>query len=925
MRRSLIAALAGLLQVGLVAAAPPEAEFFEKRVRPVLGEHCLACHGPKKQQAGLRLDSLQGLLKGADSGPVVIPGDAENSPLVHAIRQTGPLKMPPKGKLKPEAIEALTAWVKMGVPWPESPAARQEAEAWKRHWAFQPVRPPPLPAVQKRDWPATPIDCFILAKLEEKGLAPSPRAEARTLIRRATFDLLGLPPTSEEVEEFVQEHAAQPQAAWEKLVDRLLASPHYGERWGRYWLDVARYADTKGYVLFEDANYPWAWTYRDYVIRAFNADLPYDQFILQQLAADQLFPVRSAELTAMGFLTAGGRFMNNQHDVRDDRIDVVTRGLLGLTVSCARCHDHKFDPIPTQDYYALYGVFANSVEPAMPPLFEEPPQTEAYAAFEKEHQARQRKLDEFIRTKHAELTRSARQRVAEYLLAAHALRDQPTTEEFMLLADGGDLNPTVLLHWRLYLDRTRKRHDRVWAVWHAFAALPEKEFAAKARELAADLLRQPDPGRPVNALLAGAVASRPPQTLAELARRYGEVLAAVDKLWQDALKQAADQQAPPPAALADPLQEELRQVLYGPAAPANLPLDPLDILPLLPDRPSQAKLQELRKAVLEWRTKGPGAPPRAMTLEDVPQPRAARVFLRGNPNHLGEAVPRQFLAVLAGPNRQPFQHGSGRLDLARAIARKDNPLTARVLVNRLWLHHFGQGLVRTPSDFGLRSAPPSHPELLDFLATYFTEGGWSIKKLHRLILLSAAYQQESLDRDDCRRLDPENLLLWKMNRRRLDFEALRDALLAVSGRLDRTVGGPPVKDILSAKGNRRTVYGFLDRLNLPGLYRTFDFPSPDTSSPQRAVTTVAPQALFLMNNPFVLDCARRLLQRPEVAAEQDTQRRVERLYQVVYGRAPNAAERDAAREYLEEAGATPKAWQSYAQALLLANEFVFLD
>jgi hypothetical protein len=312
-----------------------------------------------------------------------------------------------------------------------------------------------------------------------------------------------------------------------------------------------------------------------------------------------------------------------------------------------------------------------------------------------------------------------------------------------------------------------------------------------------------------------------------------------------------------------------------------------------------------------------------MVLEDAPTPYEPRVFLRGNPNNLGEPVPRQFLGVLAGGNRQPFQDGSGRLELARAIADRNNPLTARVMVNRIWLHHFGTGLVRTPSDFGLRSEPPTHPELLDHLATAFMESGWSVKKLHRLILLSAVYQQRSDDRPDGRRADPDNALLWKMNRRRLDFEATRDALLAVSGRLDRTVGGPPAKDLLGPSANRRTLYGFLDRLQVPGLYRTFDFPSPDATSPQRDATTVPQQALFLMNSPFVQECARKLLQRPEVAAEKDAAPRVERLYRLAYGRTPTAEEVGLAREFLRDG--QPTAWERYAQALLLANEFAFID
>jgi hypothetical protein len=933
MRRLATLAAGCLLSCSLTAAAadslsrpvpPGVADFFEARVRPVLAEHCWGCHGPAKQRAGLRLDSPAALLQGGDSGPAVIPGDPDDSLLVKAVRRAGDLKMPPKTPLPAAAVDALAAWVKMGAPWPQTrgAAAGTADEAWKRHWAFQPVKDLPPPAVKDGRWPRTTVDRFILARLEGKDLTPSPEADRRTLIRRVTFDLTGLPPTPEEVDAFVGDPYPD---AYERLVERLLASPRYGERWGRYWLDVARYADTKGYVFFQESEFPWSYTYRDYVIRAFNEDLPYDRFLTEQLAADRLeLGADKRPLAAMGFLTLGGRFMNNEQDILDDRTDVVCRGLLGLTVTCARCHDHKFDPIPQKDYYSLYGVFASSAEPTVPPLFLDPPRTEASAKFEQELRAREGKLTEFVRAKHTELVTAAQTRAAEYLLAAHALRDQPSTEDFMLLADGGDLNPRMLQRWQGYLQRARKRHDPVWAPWHAFVDLPEKDFAARASEMCSQL-RHPDPARPVNPLVAKAFADRPPGTLKEAAERYGELLNAADKLWQEAVRQVGQAQAPPPAALPDPAEEELRQVFHGPDGPPNVAMNPVGDLDLLPDRPSQAKLQELRKAVETWRATGPGAPPRAMVLEDAPTPYQPRVFLRGNPNNRGEAVPRQFLGVLVGDRRRPFQHGSGRLDLAQAIVDRDNPLTARVLVNRVWLHHFGQGLVRTPSDFGMRSDPPSHPGLLDHLATAFVNGGWSVKNLHRLILLSAAYRQASADRPEGRRADPENVLVWRMNRQRLDFEATRDALLAVSGALDGTVGGPPVKNITDPSARRRTVYGFLDRLNVPGLYRTFDFPSPDATSPQRAATTVPQQALFLMNSPFVLECARKLVRRPEVAAEPDVGRRVERLYGLAYGRAPSAEEAALARHFVGAAPGTPVAWERYAQALLLANEFVFVD
>ncbi len=904
---------------------PQQEAFFEARIRPLLAEHCWSCHGPKKQKGGLRLDSRPALLEGGDSGPAVKPGDPAASLLIHAVRHEGATKMPPKGKLPAPAIDALTSWVKSGAPWPRTATARGTqtvAAAGKSHWAFQPVKDPPLPAVKDAAWPRTPIDRFILAKLEQKGLMPSAAADRRTLLRRVTFDLTGLPPTPEELAAF---EADPSPTAYDKVVDRLLASPHYGERWGRYWLDVARYADTKGYVFFQEADFPWAYTYRDYVIRAFNEDLPYDRFILEQLAADRLpLGADRRPLTALGFLTLGGRFMNNQQDILDDRIDVVTRGLLGLTVTCARCHDHKFDPIPTKDYYSLYGVFASCAEPTVPPLFLPPPRTPAYEKFAKELQTRETKLTDFVRAKHAELVTAARTRAAEYLLAAHAARNQPTTEEFMLIADGSDLNPKMLLRWQVYLDRTRRTNDPVFVPWHAFAALPEKDFAARAKELSARLAAQNDPSRPVNPVVARSFADHPPRTMAEVARRYGTLLNEADRRWQEAVKEAARKHVSI-TALPDRAWEELRQGFYGPDSPPNVAMNPFGDLDLLPDRASQATLQKLRKDVETWRATAPGAPPRAMVLEDLPAPVAPRVFIRGNPNNLGEFVPRQFLGVLAGDHRRPFREGSGRLELARAIADPGNPLTARVLVNRVWLHHFGVGLVRTPSDFGLRSDPPSHPGLLDHLAAAFVADGWSIKKLHRRILLSAAYRQQSADRPEGRRLDPENTLLWRMNRRRLDFEATRDALLAAAGRLDPAVGGPSVRNGLAPGATRRTLYGFLDRLNVPELLRTFDFPSPDATSPQRDTTTVAPQALFLMNNPFVIDCARRLLGRPEIAGEKDPGRRVARLYRLLYGREPAPKEAALAREFLSDPRGQAGVWERYAQALLLANEFVFVD
>ncbi len=750
---------------GTVSAAPPAnpqgVEFFEKHVRPILTAKCQSCHGRKRQQGGLRLDSRAALLKGSDNGPVVEPGQPEKSSLVRAIRYDGDVQMPPKGKLSDEAIAHLTDWIKMGAPWPDDVVksdehSRSVAEVRRTHWSFQPVKKPPLPAVKNPAWVKTPIDAFVLAPLEAKGLTPSPMADRRTLIRRLMLDLHGLPPTPEEVAAFETDHSPD---AYARLVDSLLASPRYGERWGRHWLDVARYADSKGYVFTDERRYPFAYTYRDYVIRAFNEDLPYDQFVMQQLAADQLpLGADKRPLAALGYLTLGRRFLNNVHDIIDDRIDVTMRGLQAMTVGCARCHDHKFDPIPQRDYYSLYGVFASSMEPKELPLIGQAEQTAELAAFEKE--LVKRKLE-----------------VAKY-----------RTEHKDELAKGN-----------------RKFRDG---------------------------------------------------------------------------------------------------------------------------------LRALQKKVEQWQATSPAAPPRAMALIDKPTPETPHIFLRGNPNNRGPVVPRQFLEVVAGETRQPFRHGSGRLELARAIADRNNPLTARVLVNRVWLHHFGAGLVRTPSDFGLRGDPPTHPELLDWLAATFVDNGWSIKKLHRLILLSNTYRQTSGDDPRLLQTDPENRLLARMNRRRLDFEAMRDSLLAVAGRLDPAIGGRAVELTTAPFSTRRSVYGFIDRQNLPGLFRTFDFASPDTSTPQRYTTTVPQQALFLMNSPFVVEQSRHFIQRADVAAQMKDETKINRMYQLAYGRAAEAEEIVLGLRFVTEAskdverkkaGLPLSAWQQYAQVLLLSNEFAFVD
>ncbi len=908
----LLLTLALLLVASNAGAADPALEFFEKSVRPVLVEKCLSCHA-EKAKGGLRLDTRAAVLKGGDRGPSIVPGKPKESLLLKALVHTDEdLKMPPAGKLPEREIAALAKWVELGAPWPEkvvlaSPNAIEKAAA--KHWAFRPVTRPEIPKLNNQI--PNPIDAFVQKQLRDKGLSLSPRADKRTLIRRATFDLHGLPPTPAEVEAFLNDDSPD---AYEKLIDRLLASPRYGERWGRHWLDIARYADNKGYVFFEGKEYPWAWTYRDYVIKAFNDDKPFDRFVMEQLAADLLAPKDTEAQAALGFLTVGGHFMNNTHDIIDDRMDVITRGLLGLTVTCARCHDHKFDPIPAADYYSLYGILRSSTEPTVSPLAGPPPTEPAHLLYDAELAIRENRLVKFITDKHTGLVNGARTRVAEYLLAAHAARNQPPADDFMLLADPGDLNPSMITRWRQFLSDTKKRKHPAFRHWHAVAELSDAEFAEKAPALLKAVSG-------ANKLVSAAFAE-PPKSIKDVAERYGKLLADIDKQWKVEAARGF-------AKLSDPDSEELRRVLYGPDSPADAPLA-LDwgFLSLFPDRATQAEYEKHLRELEKWLAKGP---PRAMVLHDAPRPYDPRVFERGHPGRPGEPVPRQMVKI-ANRDRAPFvSAGSGRLDLAREIVSKDNPLTARVFVNRVWMHHFGRGLVGTPGDFGLRGDAPTHPELLDWLASELANpdrkvggemnagGAWSVKSLHKLIMTSATYTQSSLDRANASAIDPDNRLLWKQNRRRLEFESLHDAMLAVSGQLDPKLGGPAVR--LFGSNKRRAVYGYVDRLEFPSLLTTFDVPNPAGLSPERTSTTVAPQALFLMNGPFARAAAKQLVALPAIQKLSDGER-LDLIYLTVYGRRPDADEKKLALAFVSKGA---DRWADLAHALLMTNEFAFVD
>ena len=729
--------------VGLQAAEPEpqfsteQIEFFETRIRPLLAGKCYSCHSgkAKKIQAGLRLDSRVHLLQGGESGAAVVPGQPDKSLLIQAVRYES-VEMPPDGKLSPGEIANLVQWITAGAAWPASqtadkPAAPKNAQDWSRvrasHWAWQSVQKPDVPRVDGH-WARTAIDRFVLARLSAAGLQPNPAADPAVLVRRMYLDLLGLPPTPAEVQEFVERAAQDREAAIEGLLTRLMAAPQYGERWGRYWLDVARYSDGHGGFL-DRAALPQAWRYRDWVVAAFNRDLPYDQFIRLQIAGD-LISQDNQDAIATGFFALGPTYNSDGGDpdsvaqakseTLDDRLDTLGRGFIGLTVACARCHDHKFDPIPQLDYYSLAGVFNNS-RVVNHPLADK----ELVKTYD-DHQRMVKQLNAEI----AKLSKQAKQQKREL-----------TAEEQQRIAG-----------WKQELDGLNKTTPAGYETCHALA----------------------DSG-------------------------------------------AADM----------------------------------------------------------------------------------KLALRGNLRKPGPVAPRRFLRLLAGADPEKFREGSGRVELAEAIASPENPLTARVFVNRVWLHHFGRALVRSPSNFGTLGERPTHPLLLDWLAATFVESGWSLKTLHRSIMTSAVYQMSSRFQQRAFAVDGDNRLLWRMNPRRMDVEAWRDSLLTVSGELDRKLGGPPIDNIAAAR--RRTLYAKVsrngDQFASDAFLRLFDFPIMRATVAQRPTSIVPQQYLFLMNSNFMVERSRALLRRLDMSAGSD-ESRIEELYLLLFGRSCTEAERTAALEFL---------------------------
>jgi hypothetical protein len=753
--------------------------FYERKIRPLLVKHCYSCHSEKakKQEGGLLLDRSSGWLKGGDTNKAVVPRQPNASLLIKAVRYKDEnLQMPPDKPLDKADVQLLERWVRLGAPGPVKDLGTTAfsrlgdqtflAAQAKTHWAFQPIKPVTSPQVADVAWNRQPVDQFISRSLVKQKLTPSSPADSRTLIRRLTFDLTGLPPASGDVKRFIATAKKDRPAAVRNAVNRLVASSAYGEHIGRMWLDVARYADTDSFYRPDTRTphyFPFAFTYRDYVIAAFNKDKPYDQFLREQLAADLMgFSKDAPELAALGFLAVGPHSSRNQAEALDDWIDLTTRGLMGLTAACARCHDHKFEPIPTVDYYSLRGIFASVVRPNA--LLEN--QLPAIRGYE---------IDEALRR-----------------------------------------------------DYEKKR-----------AAIDKKIKNA-----------------------GGKVAKNNRRSIAQKIR-----------------------------------ETELAQLL------------------------------------LFHR----GGPVHAMVVKERRRPLPQFVYVRGDRRNRGENAPRRFLKIL-DPKQSPFPaNTSGRLQLAKKIASPDNPLTSRVFVNRVWGMLMGSPLVNTPSDFGLQGGTPTHPELLDWLSHDFVTHGWSVKRLVRTIVMSRTYQQRSGNRDDMTVIDSTNRLYWRANRKHLSIEAIRDSLLAVSGKLDRTPRGRAARMWGENYTRRRTIYGYINRFNLDPTLRVFDFPTPMQSQPARGESIVAPQALFAMNSPFVIDQAAAITQSKAFLTAKTDAHRVTVLFDRVYQRTPDKLEVRRITNFVKsqsqffrtiKSGKKPtlkSAWPLVAQSLLMSNEFQYLD
>ncbi|MFN0111745.1 MAG: PSD1 and planctomycete cytochrome C domain-containing protein [Blastocatellia bacterium] len=921
------------------AAQNDAADFFEKQIRPVLVANCAKCHNPKAQVAQLDLTTAEGFARGGESGALINKEKPEESRLLKAISYDDKLKMPPTGKMKADEISALTEWVKMGAPWPTAktgtvaeakPAApkstREFTEEEKKYWAYQPLAKPTAPKVKNQAWVKSPIDAFVLAKLEEKNLTPAPPADKLTLLRRATFDLTGLPPTETEIKDFLTDDSPK---AFEKVVEQLLASPRYGEKWGRHWLDVARYADSTGND--EDHRYPHAWKYRDYVIESFNNNLPYDQFVREQIAGD-LLPSKDGDevnrrgIIATGFLALGPKAVAQQdktkmlYDVYDEQVDVTSKAFLGLTLACARCHNHKFDALLTKDYYSMINVFASTRSFSNPDthvsgLLEKPlvpkAEYEKYKAARSEHQAKERRaqsdIEEIVDSVREPAAKLLAPRMAEFMLAADKVysggaKPEEVAEQTKLpvetlklwvnLLKPADLTPQHLLEWR-------------------------NAKSEKLAEAAQNYQRR--------------FQTRLNEWLAEMAK------------WRSREKvtQEGEKKSPSGKPMFEAGDDRFFEAVYFAAS------GPFGVSAKDKSKFTEAqnqRLEQLQKEIDALKKSAPAEPEMACAIEDG-APVAQKVFVRGDYNSPGEEAPKAFPAILTAFDTRPNFSGSGRLQLAEWMTQSEHPLTSRVMTNRIWQWHFGEGLVRTPDNFGKMGERPSHPELLDFLSREFVKSGWSIKAMHRLIMLSNTYQMASLNPNLAGNADNDNRLLTRFNRRRLSVEELRDGLLAIEGSIDFTVGGSLQKgrgtdgennqgrlSLNPEKLKRRTVYIPLRRANLPTLLNLFDFGDATTMGGKRQLTNVSTQALFWLNSEFLTDRSAAMAKSLLADAALNDSGRVESFYLRVLNRKAGKEEVEQALKYVaafkqKAPGETAeaKAWQSLCRVLMASNDFLYVD
>ena len=866
-------------------------------VHPILTEHCVSCHGPDKQKGGLRLDSREMALAGGSGyGASLTPGKSAESPLLLFSAHLEPeMEMPPKKEmLSEEKLSILRAWIDQGAEWPAAPGGAASGGArlgdqelfFKKaltHWAFQPV-PKADPATLANG--AAKIDSLIAGRLSQKNLKPSPRADARTLLKRLHFDVTGLPPTPRELEAFQTKFDSNAAAALSEKVEELLASPHYGERWGRYWLDLARYADTQDFFPTQDLRYPFAWTYRDYVTTAFNSDKPYDQFVREQIAADQLgLKPNDPALAALGFLTVGPRFLRRNDEIINDRIDVLTRGLMGLTVVCARCHDHKYDPIPTADFYALHGVLNSTEDLVTLPeieLAQGKPNPEQRAGYEEAKAKESAALTALTAGLRDGAMADINGKLELYFDALCQLEFQKK-EIKKVLSDTKLLEtalPPLQQRWAAFKKTASALEDPVLAPLARIVTAPADAKAA-VLEAVQGSGRVPAGKTDLHPAVLEAIRSCKPAGEEALLKMYGVLLAKILR-------------APSPET------DAVLQAFSGPGG--MLDLTPKDVeAAARPSVASRKEYEKLDKALVELEATHPGSPARAMAVKDKAKPVSPVIYVRGDAARKGAPVERHFLQVL-DPQKTPFPADkSGRLELAARITDSTNPLTPRVWANHVWRHLLGRPLVKTTGDFGLQTAPPTEPELLDWLASALLQRGWSTKQLIRDILLSATYQQSSAERPEAAAVDVENTLFWRANRRRMDFEAMRDAMLSASGRLDPTLGGRAVNLSTEPFTGRRTLYGFVDRTNIDPLFTTFDFPSPDIVNTERTQTLVPQQALFALNDSFIIEQARRLLAEA-ATAEGAGQEAVQWLYHRLFLRPPTPREAAIARAFLKDTG-----------------------